>query len=852
MADYLIQAGTLTDIADAIREKTGMTAAMFPGNMPGYIRGIQGSASASDDIPEDIAQEADRVVSVMQPKIASNAVTFLAVSDMHEMGDSDHTDAIILERYRRANRNAGQAAKRIAESMALDFLANLGDLAWGSSSTTTHDLIASAFQAREYFLEAEKNTERFLIPGNHDVDSAAGYLDPGVVTGLIGSYGYQNLGDRKVRVICLNTADTTDGTDSTERISGEQLQWFAEALDLSGKADASDWGIMVLSHHPLDWGNIKPAANCLAAYLNGSSYSATHDSVAVSYDFSGKNAEVFIANFHGHVHCFNVSNISGTTAKRVAIPNACFGRSNEYGESGNTEFGETATYDKTDDATGNNTAFCLVSVDLDKQIIYADCFGAGYDRVISYGAEEVVTYTVTNSLANVTNNNGAVTVVEGAAYTAALVPDSGYALDSVSVTMGGEDVTASVYADGILSIGSVTGDIVITASAVVSGDNTYTNLVPFATSDGTTIFNAPYGYENGKYLSSSTANTYSSDETCVATGNLILEESVEAIYIKGAAWDTTNSHVRFYVGSAVGGLSYTMHADGSGDQALDRFVTMETLGDNYYKWTLTEDGKTYLRGKYYRLSLVGTGEDLIITHDQLISDDSSDSGSRIFTITNSLSKVSSSNAVTEISEGESYTAVLTADAGCEIAAVTVTMGGTDVTADVYSGGTVSIGSVTGNIVITASADSGSYTNLIPTSLDYDGEGVFNSVGYQNGYYVSTTAPYRTATTDGSVVTGLMAYSTAEPKTIYIKGVTFDTSNSHNRIGYFDTNLVCRTTPGVSELASYYTITELGTQYYKLEPIAGTAMITTWNYSYVAFSANGDGGNMIVTFGNPIE
>lgn len=775
MAEYLIQGETMTAIAQAIRDKAGISLSMLPGAMPGYIRGIQSGASDTSGIPEDIVQEAQRVASSIQSKIGSNGLTFAVMSDMHEMGDGDHADAAILERYRRANRNAAQGVQIIADQIPLDFFANLGDLAWGSSSTTTEDLAASVLQAQRYMSRLTEKTECLMIPGNHDVDSAAGYLDPDVVSGLIGSYRYMDLTERKVRVICLNTADTTDGTNATERISGEQLQWFAQALDLSGKSDADSWGILVLSHHPMDWGAIKPAANCLAAYLNGAAYSATHDGVAVSYDYAGKNAAQFIANIHGHVHCFKVGTISGTDAKRVAIPNACFGRNNEYGQSGNTEFGETETYNKSDDGTGKNTAFCLVTIDLEKQILYADCFGAGYDRIISYGETEVATYTVTNDLRNAENSNGAVVVTEGAAYSAMITANSGFLLSSVTVTMGGTDVTASVYSGGSINIPSVTGDIVITVrtayaqaydvtnlvlvseeqdstevyngvgykngvyasengdgadaacvaigwipyswtpanviyirgavvsdnshvrfygwktktemsqNAYISGDRlddyftveeleaggyykltplttisevkylrisligtgenlivtinepivangstepepeepeveTYTNLVPTATSDGTAIFNAPYGYENGKYLSSSAINTYSSDAACVATGNIFLDSDVEAIYIKGAAWDTGNSHARFYAGPSVGGLSYTVHADGSGPHAFDTFFTAQTLGTNYYKWTLTENGKSYLQGRYYRISLVGAGENLIISHNVPITD----------------------------------------------------------------------------------------------------------------------------------------------------------------------------------------------------------------------------------------
>lgn len=73
------------------------------------------------------------------------------------------------------------------------------------------------------------------------------------------------------------------------------------------------------------------------------------------------------------------------------------------------------------------------------------------------------------------------------------------------------------------------------------------------------------------------------------------------------------------------------------------------------------------------------------------------------TITYNLSHVISSNTTASVESGQSYTTTLTASTNYTINSVTVTMGGVDVTSTTYSSGTVSIPSVTGNIVITATA-----------------------------------------------------------------------------------------------------------------------------------------------------
>lgn len=86
--------------------------------------------------------------------------------------------------------------------------------------------------------------------------------------------------------------------------------------------------------------------------------------------------------------------------------------------------------------------------------------------------DDATYYTVANNLTNVTNSNTVGSVKEGASYSATLTPADGYVLDSVTVTMGGNPVTV---ANGEIGISSVTGNIVITATAKVYVPS-YTNL----------------------------------------------------------------------------------------------------------------------------------------------------------------------------------------------------------------------------------------------------------------------------------------------------------------------------------------------------------------------------------------
>lgn len=75
------------------------------------------------------------------------------------------------------------------------------------------------------------------------------------------------------------------------------------------------------------------------------------------------------------------------------------------------------------------------------------------------------TYTITNNLTNAKTSNDATSIVHGNAYNATITAESGHTLGNVTVTMGGADVTSVVATSGVISIASVTGNIVITAAA---------------------------------------------------------------------------------------------------------------------------------------------------------------------------------------------------------------------------------------------------------------------------------------------------------------------------------------------------------------------------------------------------
>ena len=102
-----------------------------------------------------------------------------------------------------------------------------------------------------------------------------------------------------------------------------------------------------------------------------------------------------------------------------------------------------------------------------------------YESDVSYSSEDLAdqalraklnitsanVYSVTQNLSHVTSSFTASGIGSGAAFSATLTAENGYTLSTVVVLEGGEDVTATAYDDGTVSIASVSGPISITAIA---------------------------------------------------------------------------------------------------------------------------------------------------------------------------------------------------------------------------------------------------------------------------------------------------------------------------------------------------------------------------------------------------
>lgn len=291
------------------------------------------------------------------------------------------------------------------------------------------------------------------------------------------------------------------------------------------------------------------AAGCMANSEINISYADFYNAIANNYDAA---ADISISNENIAVGVGDAIEVTAESSlQSVGGYIYAYSEKPTIATVSQTAFGSAATITVTGVALGaTNVVFFCGNGEIKK--LHVTVSEAG-----------VTTYTVTNNLTNASNSNTALTANEGAAYTATISANAGYELDKVTVTMGGVDVTADVYNDGIINISSVIGNIVITA-------------------------------------------------------------------------------------------------------------------------TTTENSAT------------------------------------VYTVTNALTNVTSSNSATSVEENASYNAILTAADGYEISAVTVTMGGTDVTSTVYADGEVAIPAVTGNIVITATAEAAQFEPVTVEAQYYIG------------------------------------------------------------------------------------------------------------------------------------
>lgn len=504
MANKLYEEASVKSIADAIRSKNGTTTKYKIGEMGNAISAIPNKDNITHaDIPDYVKAEALEVAKKVEAVRTADSIVFIAASDAHQLD----TSADIVN----GNLHAGMAMKALAYILpGIDFACYLGDYTAGSATTTLAE-------GRQHFAEINADIDeafagilQFRTLGNHDslqyskaqngsVISAAelhrlcGSYNAGAVMGsTTEGYCYRDFKSKKLRVICLNTAEATE----KEYVSDAQKLWFANTLKAVGAK--SGWNVLILSHHPLDWGGVCILSNIVKAYVDGKTIAVGGGNAV---NFKGSNNAKILAAIHGHVHCFKaaklnaIANSTGTEYNvwRVATPNMCFSRNNEYGQNGNAEyygieFGETTTYNKTDNSA-NDTAFVVNVVNPSQQKIYSYCYGAGYDREIFIGIQTVDVTGVTLNAAS-----GELTVGGQTTLTATVKPADA---SNKTVTWASSAPTVASVVNGVVTA-LAPGSAKITVRTADGGFTAeYAITVKAATSD----LLASYGYADNTRLS---------------------------------------------------------------------------------------------------------------------------------------------------------------------------------------------------------------------------------------------------------------------------------------------------------------------------------------------------------------
>lgn len=115
-----------------------------------------------------------------------------------------------------------------------------------------------------------------------------------------------------------------------------------------------------------------------------------------------------------------------------------------------------------------------VTVSMGGTDITSSAYASGTIKIASVTGDVTITATtaeistshaITTTLSHVTISNSATSVEKNGSYSATITPDAGYATPTITVTMGGADITSSAVSGSIISIASVTGDVTITATA---------------------------------------------------------------------------------------------------------------------------------------------------------------------------------------------------------------------------------------------------------------------------------------------------------------------------------------------------------------------------------------------------
>lgn len=192
-----------------------------------------------------------------------------------------------------------------------------------------------------------------------------------------------------------------------------------------------------------------------------------------------------------------------------------------------------------------------------------------------------VTYTITLNLTNCASSNTATSIAENASYTTTLSPTGGYKkLGTITVTMGGTDISASAVSGSTITIAKVTGDIVITCAAVITniidtvGISADTRL---STSSGTNKAQVGWATIGANMDASSLIHLKAGDTLRIKGASLPSANDGKSAAAEYSATATLVSTSYIYNGHTWNSLNFTSNGD---------IVTITAPGEHYIRVSL--------------------------------------------------------------------------------------------------------------------------------------------------------------------------------------------------------------------------------------------------------------------------
>ena len=600
----------ITAIANAIRAKDGSTATMTLDQMPEKIAAISSSPIVDDSLEN----------TVQYRQMNATAAGFIADVDYTENAN-DYSVTKVIPYYSATT----TYSKEEPDGLKIKVPANT-TLTVTQGNKTRSDVVsgadviynmeplkagAFAFSGKTYKIVPEGGVRMIYTPSVWNVRDLGGWACTGgrVKYGKIfrgGHFGNITDADKSTLVNWLGVATDIDLRNNSETGSittsplGAGVEYFHQSLDFYANAvstsAASARTVAVLKKVMACVAANKP---CYFHCMSGADRTATIAYILLSLlgvSQSDKDKEYELTAFSDEADGkrFRSSNYNVTNGNGW-YPLIKYFRDTYTGENDNEKVVAWAVANGITSAEINAFRAAMISGDVGE---------------VAVPPQE---YTVTNTLTGCTSSNAATTVTEGDIYYATITASSGYVLDgaTVMVKMGGTEVTALYYADGVISIPDVSGNIEINITAAVYVPS-YTNVLPLAVDPSTKsgVWDG-IGYRNGAYASSASPY-YGTDAACWCTGAIAVQPS-DVIYVKGTTLEGSG-HARLGAFSGATGGCYFV----SEYVNLSGKATMTKLGDKYYKIVLDSSYANYAYIGYIMFSAQGTGDGVVVTKNEPI------------------------------------------------------------------------------------------------------------------------------------------------------------------------------------------------------------------------------------------